>query len=184
MTFVVLIVALLVALSLAGGWYFRRKEAGVLESRPIWDRMIRNINRLVADESVPFDVARDLTVFASLAGCGCFVLAVIRDQVTRDISKQYERSAPATEWESLTLAQKQAVGVVLADLLMMDMLHMPVLRVLFNALLKSALAGEEDKDRRAQIEGIRTMLFTAHYVAERRLVKHRVPHQALLPAGA
>lgn len=188
MTFLTFLLVVLTAFSLLLGWYFRRAEAGVLEAMPVWDRLIANVNRMVADPDVPDEIAKSLTIYADLAGCGCFVASLVRDALLRDMSKKYQRERQEkgvlNELRYLSEAQKRLLEIILTDLLLFDSLRMPFLGYVFRWMLSNSLDAVTDAKNRARIEGIHSVMYAAHFVAQRRLKKHQVPHQDLIANAA
>jgi hypothetical protein len=185
MTLVLFLLLALAAISFALGWYFRQIEAGIAESLPLWDQLIANVNLLVSDPATPDEIAEDVSIYADLAGCGCFVGSLVRDLLIRDLARKYrEEKDSADHLRALTSSQKRLLGLIMRDVLLFDSLHMPILGRLFRWMIKQSLAETTDEQHRAHLEGLHSIMYTAHHVAQRRLKQHRVPHQALLARAA
>lgn len=193
MTIIAFGIVLLTGISLLLGWYFRSAEAGILESEAVWKRLSANVNRLVADESFPHGVAKDMTLYAAMAGCGCIAIRVVADVMFRNLFKSYrekcDSEAVPSELRNLTDAQRQLVRKIMDDLIFYDALQMPLIRPVMRLGLLSSISTEKNESERDYAKGLHTIMSTAHEVAQRRLRQHRIPNQdliigALSPAAA
>lgn len=170
MTILVIAIALLLGVSLLLGWYFRELEKGAVKALPVWDRASANLNRLVLDDNVPDSLARELTIYASIAGCGCLVVAISLEMGRRELSKSYRDEAASKpvpeDLRGLTPAQGQLLAALLRDLVKIDLLRSPILRVFLKAWMKSLLRSSVDAKGHAKTAEIQPLMNAAHGAAE------------------
>jgi hypothetical protein len=179
MTILVIAIALLAGVSLLLGWYFRELERGAVKALPVWERANANLNRLVLDDSVPDSVVRELTIYAAIAGCGCVALAIGLEMGRRELSESYCRKADAkptpADLRELGPAQRQLLAALLKDLVRIDMLRSPIIRLLLKAWLKNILKKSVDAKGRSRASDIQPLMNAAHGAAEWQNRRRKLP---------
>lgn len=169
-TILMIAIAFLLGASLLLGWYFRALERGAVSAVPVWDRVSANLNRLVLDDTVPDNLARELTIIASIAGCGCLAVSVFLEMGRRELFKSYKERADSkpvsADLGSLSQAQSQLLASILRDVVKIDLLRSPVLRVFLKAWVKSLLRSSIGAKGHAKAAEIRPLMNAAHGAAE------------------
>lgn len=136
MTVLLPILGFLAVVSLALGFYFRIAEYDILESDRVWDRIAPASLAIVEDESVPDELAMIVTAFSMLAGCGCFVNAILFETAKRKlgVSKASTSNSLDAKVSELSDESRHALFNLLRDLVLFDSLHAPILGRLCRAI--------------------------------------------------
>ncbi len=176
MTIIIAVVVFLTGLTLAGGFYLRRAAMYLEAAEGVWTQLIGNVETFIADPDVPDQVARDVVVFAAVAGCGCFTRALLWDVISRGITRNFARR-PSSEGfvKQLNGQQLQLLRSILADVIRFDTLNAPVLGLLARSIMKAVERPAQKTVRSVAVTEVRGQMFTAHRVVERAKKHHRVP---------
>ena len=115
----------------------------------IWPKIVERLDSFVESEDVPVELAKQATIFAAMAGCGCFSVGLLIELLKKHIfsfrlieSSSEAKKAPAgssefkSQVKALPKEQRQLLGEIMAHILIFDSLHQPIFGYCLLAMLK------------------------------------------------